>query len=276
MQSRATDETGHLAIFCRMAYQSRRFIDDEQIRILKNNFKQFFQSQKFATETLGRREKSKTCPRRKLILSFQRVKEKLHKLLPVLFVAVLALSRIPHLLPPNFSVVYAFVFCAGVYFRGAMKWWLPFVTLLATDIALNIFYYHVVPFDWYLLLNYAIYAAIIFLGQRFGARAGFFKLLLGGLFGAFIFYLVTNTLAWFQDAGYAKTFAGWIQALTTGHPEIRPTTWEMFRNTLLSTGIFTALFVAAEKSTSAAESPADKTAGARAEEPEAEPKEAEA
>jgi len=47
------------------------------------------------------------------------------KLLPVLFIAVFAVSRIPHLLPPNFSVAYAFAFCAGVYFRGAMAWWLP-------------------------------------------------------------------------------------------------------------------------------------------------------
>jgi hypothetical protein len=193
------------------------------------------------------------------------VKEKLHKLLPVLFIATLALSRIPHLLPPNFSVIYAFVFCAGVYFRGAMKWWLPLVALLATDVALNIFYYHVSPF-----------ALLIVLGKWFGARAGFFKLLLGGLFGAILFYLVTNTLAWFQDAGYAKTIAGWLQALTTGHPEIHPTTWEMFRNTILSTGIFTALFVAAEKLTSSAESPADKTAGARGPENDAEPEEAEA
>ena len=202
----------------------------------------------------------------------------MHKLLPVLFVAALAVSRIPHLLPPNFSVIYAFVFCAGVYFRGAMKWWLPLVTLLATDIALNIFYYHVAPFASYLLLNYAIYAVLIALGKWFGARAGFFKLLFGGLLGAVLFYVVTNTLAWFQDAGYARTIAGWIQALTTGHPEIHPTTWEMFRNTLLSTGIFTALFTAAEKLTSAAESPADKTAGARRPEPEteSEPQEAEA
>jgi len=202
------------------------------------------------------------------------LKEKLHKLLPVLFVVVLALSRIPHLLPPNFSVIYAFVFCAGVYFRGAMKWWLPFATLLATDVALNVFYYHVAPFGIYLLLNYAVYALLIALGKWFGPRAHFLKLLLGSLLGAVIFYLVTNTLTWFQDPFYTKTIAGWIQALTVGHPDWHPTTWEFFRNTILSTGIFTALFAAAEKLTSSAESPADKTAGAREPENETEPEEA--
>ena len=66
--------------------------------------------------------------------------------------------------------------------------------------------------------------------------------------------------------GLCQNFAGWIQALTTGRPDWHPTTWEMFRNTLLSGGLFTALFGVAAKCT--AESPADKTAGAR--EPESE------
>lgn len=197
------------------------------------------------------------------------MKAKWNQLLPVLFIAVLAVSRIPGLLPANFSAVYAFVFCAGVYFRGAAAWWLPFATLLATDAALNVFYYHVAPFGFNLLLNYVIYAAIIGLGKWFGRRASFLKLLLGGLLGAVLFYLVTNTLSWFQDPAYAKTIAGWIQALTLGRPDWHPTTWEMFRNTLLGAGIFTALFAGSEKLAAPAESPADKTAGAR--EPEDEP-----
>ena len=50
---------------------------------------------------------------------------------------------------------------------------------------------------------------------------------------------------------------------------MHPTTWEMFRNTLASGGLFTALFAASAKLTHA-ESPADKKAGARDdEEPEA-------
>ena len=200
-------------------------------------------------------------------------------LLSVIFVATFALSRMPGLFPPNFSAAYAFAFCAGVYFGGAMAWWLPLGTMLATDVALNVFYYDTAPLGWYLILNYAIYGLLIALGKRFGQQAAFLKLLGGGILGAVIFYLVTNTLAWIQDAAYAKTIAGWIQALTTGRPDFHPTTWEMFRNTLLSGGLFTALFAASEKLT--VESPADKTAGARApepagDEPEAAPEEAKA
>ncbi len=42
-----------------------------------------------------------------------------------------------------------------------------------------------------------------------------------------------------------------------------PPAWEFFRSTLLSSGLFTGLFVAAMK-LSAAESPAEKEAGVRA------------
>ncbi len=211
-------------------------------------------------------------------VSFAPVKEKWDRFLPVLFVAAFALSRIPGVLPQNFSAAYAFAFCAGVYFRGATAWWLPLGAMAATDVVLNIFYYHVSPFGFYLLLNYAIYAALIGLGKWFGPRAGFFRLLSGGILGAVIFYLVTNTLAWLQDSFYAKTIAGWIQALTVGHPEFHPTTWELFRNTLLSGGIFTALFVGTAKLAAPAESPVEKNAGARDEksEPEEAPEKASA
>ena len=204
-------------------------------------------------------------------LSFASVKAKWNCWLPVIFLALFALSRWPGLFPPNFSAATALAFCAGVYFRGAAAWWLPLGTMLATDVTLNVFYYHVAPLGSYLLLNYAIYAVLIGLGRWFGRRAAFLKLLLGGLLGAVIFYLVTNTLSWLQDPAYAKTIAGWIQALTTGRLDVHPTTWEMFRNTLGSGGLFTALFAGAAKLTAPAESPADKTAGARDdEEPEAE------
>ena len=206
------------------------------------------------------------------------MKEKWNRWLPFLFLALFALSRWPGLFPPNFSAATALAFCAGVYFAGATAWWLPLGTMLATDVALNVFYYHTRPVGGYLLLNYAVYAALIWFGRRCGKRARFLSLLLAGLAGAVIFYLVTNTLSWLQDPAYAKTMAGWIQALTIGHPDIHPSTWEFFRNTLLSGGLFTALFAGSAKLTEAAESPADKTTGARNdEEPEAEetPEEAE-
>jgi hypothetical protein len=209
------------------------------------------------------------------------VKEKWNRLLPVLFVVVFALSRIPGLMPANFSVAYAFAFCAGVYFRGATAWWLPLGVMAATDIGLNFYYQHANPDGnvWSaanlanLAFNYAAYAVLILLGRRFKPQSRFVALLGGGLLGAILFYLITNTASWFfnpfNNPEYSKNLAGWIIALTKGTGGY-PSTWEFFRSTLLSGGLFTALFVAAEKLTAPAESPADKTAGAR--EPEDETK----
>lgn len=198
-----------------------------------------------------------------------------------------AVSRIPGLLPLNFSVAYAFAFCAGVYFPRKNSWWLPLVVLLATDISLNI-YYSVQGVEVWdsanlanLAFNYAAYAGLIFLGRRFKPQSSFVSLLGGGIFGAVLFYLITNTASWFfnpfHNPEYVKSISGWLVALTKGISGW-PTTLEFFRNTLLSGGLFTALFVAAAKLTARAESPADKKAGVRDEtaETEAEPEEAKA
>jgi len=195
---------------------------------------------------------------------------KWNKFLPVLLMMVFALSRIPGVLPQNFSAAYAIAFCGAVYFTGAMAWWLPLGTLLITDIALNVFYYHEPVFSGYMLVKILGFVGIIALGKFFSARDNWFKLLGGGLLGAILFYLITNTASWIYNPGYVKTLAGWWQALTTGIPGLPPT-WEFFRNTLMSGGLFTALFVSSVKLTAPAESPADKAAGARASEGEGEP-----
>ena len=199
-------------------------------------------------------------------------------ILPVIFIAVFALSRIPGLMPLNFSVAYAFAFCAGVFFPRRLVWWLPLVVILATDIGLNFYYQHKFPDEnvWSagnlatLAFNYVAYAALIFLGRRFKPQTSIITLVGGGLLGAILFYLITNTASWlfnpFHNPEYARTLTGWIIALTKGVGGY-PSTWEFFRNTLLSGGLFTALFAAAEKLT--AESPAEKNAGAREPEPEA-------
>ncbi len=121
------------------------------------------------------------------------------------------------------------------------------------------------------------FVGLVALGRLFKPQMSWLKLTSGGLLGAILFYLVTNTASWINDPGYAKTLAGWIQALTVGRPDFHPTTLEFFRNTLLSGGIFTALFVGSMKLT--AESPQEKEAGARSEEEpatEAAPEEAKA
>ena len=190
---------------------------------------------------------------------------------------VFAVTRVPGLLPQNFSAVYGLVFCAGVYFSGRMAWWLPLGTMVATDALLNLFYYHVSLFQPHTLINYAAYVVMIWLGRRFTARSSWVTLLAGGTLGAILFYLITNTAAWlfnpFQNPEYTKTLAGWITALTKGTAGY-PQTWEFFRNTLMSGGLFTGLFAGALKLSEAAE-PEEETVEQPSEEPAGEAGEAE-
>lgn len=195
----------------------------------------------------------------------------------VLLMIAFALSRWPGVLPDNFSAVYALAFCAGIYFPRQLVWWLPMSAVLATDIVMNVLYYHVAPLSPYMLVNYGTYVVIIGLGRRFSARASWLKLVSGSLVGAILFYLVTNTSAWLQNPEYAKTVAGWIQALTTGIPRFPPT-WMFFWKTLLSTGLFTGLFVGvmklsenaqAEEAEEVEEAPEDQPEGAPTEETQA-------
>jgi len=206
--------------------------------------------------------------------------------LPLALMVVFALSRIPGMLPQNFSAAYALFFCAGVYFSGRMAWWLPLTTMLLTDIGLNLYYLHLgwqvfdLPALRYQLFNYVAFVVLIWLGRRFSPRTSFIGLLGGGILGALLFYVITNTASWFfnpfGNPEYTKTFLGWLRALTKG-TDGWPQTWEFFRNTLTSGGLFTGLFVGAMKLNQSAESARDKEPEpAPADDPEAEGKPEEA
>ena len=217
------------------------------------------------------------------------MKEKSNVWLPVLLMLVFALTRWPGLLPLNFSAAYALVFCAGVYLPRRLAWWLPLTTMLVTDLLLNLHYrrlYEANPgayaapmefFNPYLLANYFSYGLLTWLGTRFRPAAHWLKVLAGGVLGATLFYLISNTASWLQLPGYAKTFGGWIQALTIGLPGFPPT-WTFLLKTLLSGGLFTGLFVGALKLTNAGESAREKETPAKEEKPDAdaEPEEAQA
>ena len=182
-----------------------------------------------------------------------------------------ALTRWPGLLPWNFSAFYALAFCGGVFLPRRLAWWLPLVTLAITDVLLNFWHTSKGYNAWQpeILFNYVAAAAIIWLGTRYSPRSAWWKLVCGGLLGAIIFYLITNTASWFlnpfNNPEYVKTLHGWLIALTKGTAGY-PETWQFFRNTLLSGGLFTALFAGAMKLAEAAE-PAEE----KEEEPEAEP-----
>ena len=179
--------------------------------------------------------------------------EKSNLWLAVLLMVVFAATRWPGLLPDNFSAAYALLFCAGVFLPRKLAWWLPLGTMFITDVALNFYYQFYRGYETWkpaMFVSYVVYAFLIWLGSRFKPQTHFLKLLCGGVLGAILFYLLTNTAAWFfnpfGNPEYTRDLAGLILALTKGAGGY-PETWRFFINTLLSGGLFTGLFVGAMK-----------------------------
>lgn len=168
----------------------------------------------------------------------------------VVAVILIVLAALYRILPTldmglsNFSPVMAIAFCGAVYFRRRWMWLVPFLALGLSDLYIDHFYAKEYGFSWPLIgviARMACFAAALGLGAWVSRRKSWLNLLSGGLLGAIIFYLVTNTQSWASDAFYAKTLAGWWQALTIGHPEYPPTIY-FFRNTLFGDLMFTGLF----------------------------------
>ena len=101
------------------------------------------------------------------------------------------------------------------------------------------------PWMLSILLAFALVAA---LGKCFSQKSSVPAFLGGSLGGAGIFYFVTNAASWLVNEAYAKTFAGFTQALWLGLPGYAPT-WSFFRNDLIATVLFTAIILVLNRMT---------------------------
>jgi hypothetical protein len=143
----------------------------------------------------------------------------------------------------NFAPIAAIALCAAAYFPRKYKFSVPMIALLISDIVLNVHYGFslISPF---VLSHYLGFAIIGCLGLLLQSRASWKTLLPASLAASLIFYVVTNSVSWIYDPGYAKNFAGLIQALTVGLPQYSATpSWMFFRNSIVSDLVFTSLFV---------------------------------
>jgi Family of unknown function (DUF6580) len=167
--------------------------------------------------------------------------------------SLIALGALWRLLPVwapalgNFSPLMALAFCGGAYFKDRRLWLAPFAALALSDAYLDHYYAAEFHYHWSLggaVVRFACFAAALGLGRLVSRRRSWPALAAGALGSSLLFYLVTNTVSWAGDAGYPAGLAGWIQAMTVGHPEF-PSTFSFFRNTLASDLLFTALFAGA-------------------------------
>ena len=144
----------------------------------------------------------------------------------------------------NFAPLMALAFCGGVYFRNPRMWLIPFAALLLSDIYLDFYYQSTFGYVWTMGaagVRALCFVFAIFLGWLVSRNKSWLNLVTGTLGGALAFYLVTNSHAWWYDLSYAKSAAGWWQAMTVGHPQFPPTLL-FFRNSLASDFFFTAMF----------------------------------
>lgn len=147
----------------------------------------------------------------------------------------------------NVAPIAALAFCGAVYLRD-WRWWLvPFAALMLSDLWLNQYHAAHSGYTWTggeMILRAGFFLAAIGVGMLVARRLTVLTLAAGALGSSLIFYIGTNSVCWLTDPFYAKTLAGWWQALTVGHPEFPPTLW-FFRNTLLGDLLFTAMFAIA-------------------------------
>jgi hypothetical protein len=143
----------------------------------------------------------------------------------------------------NFAPLAAIALCAGAYFPAKYKFTVPMIALLISDVVLNI-HYGFSLLSPFVLSHYLGFALVGCVGLLLQNRRSMKTLLPASVAGSLIFYVVTNSVSWLFDPGYAKNFASLIQALTVGLPQYSATpTWMFFRSSILSDLFFTAVFV---------------------------------
>lgn len=133
----------------------------------------------------------------------------------------------------NLSPMMALAFAGAVVFPKPMPWWSWALILLGVDwMSEGLSWWTQAHGHLEVLLAYGCYAFAAFWGARLRGRAGVLDTLVGTLAFSVLFYLVTNTLSWWINPAYAKSAAGWWQALTVGVAGVGPTTLEFFRNSV--------------------------------------------
>jgi len=141
----------------------------------------------------------------------------------------------------NFSPLAAIALCGPLVFPRRVALILPLAVLLVSDLVLNA-HFGAALITGEMLARYGALALVALLGLRLRENRRVGTFLLASMAGSTGFFLITNTVSWLTAPGYAKTVAGWCQALTVGLPGYLPT-WMFFRNSLVSDLCFTLAFI---------------------------------
>ncbi len=142
----------------------------------------------------------------------------------------------------NFAPLAAISLCGGIYLPRRLAAIVPLSILLISDLLLN-FHYGVPLFHGEIVVRYVALGLVVVLGLIIRKHPALWRVLAASVAGSTLFYILTNTGSWLFSPIYARTFSGWLQALTVGEPGW-PSTTLFFRNSVVSDLLFTLLFVA--------------------------------
>lgn len=136
----------------------------------------------------------------------------------------------------HFQPFIALFFCLAA--TGRTKWlWVPAIGYLASSViaAGGLATWMVGPL--------IAFAAIIAFGGLFRSIKNPALILVGSLGGGALFHFLTNGLLWLTGGRYVLNWSGFVQAVWTGLPTDPIPTWAFFRNDLISTLLFSAIFL---------------------------------
>ena len=138
------------------------------------------------------------------------------------FGIILALSRIiPH--PPNFTPILASAIMAPVLIKD--RWFgiaIPILAMFISDVVIGFYSY-----------QFVIYSSILAIALVAPMRKNYARLGIMAIGGSVWFFITTNFAEWIIWDYYPKTIEGLITCYTLALP--------FFKNTLISTCLFTAL-----------------------------------
>ncbi len=144
-------------------------------------------------------------------------------MLAYVFVLFAVIARIPSLMPHAWG--FAPVTAALLYFgaRGSRRqMWVPVALLALSDLLLDKYVY-AYAFSWDLLLTWAWYAAMIWLGGGLREKTNVVRVGRAALAGSVSFFLISNFGVWAATAMYPKTVAGLMTCYAAGVPFFRHT-----------------------------------------------------
>lgn len=160
----------------------------------------------------------------------------------VLFLSCVTFRLLSSVVPgfiPNVSPLMAIAFVGAMYLPRTWGWMVGPSTLVLTDLAFLGLNYRTdgsgTMFSWWTLISLLIYVAAGGLGIWISGRKSLTKIVSGSVGCSLVFYVASNTFAWWHDstvnlpAAYAQTWAGWWQANTVGLAGYEPT-WMFLRN----------------------------------------------